>query len=149
MESVTLFDNKMLVGGVEKCDLPKFEIYGLEVRIDTGAKTSSLHVDNIEEFDKDAEPYIRFDIHPDVHDVEKVVKRQCKVKDKRTIISSNGTKQTRYIVETDIVLGVKKWPIEISLSDRSGMTYLMLLGREAMADRLIVDPSRDFILTND
>lgn len=146
MESTTLIDNKMLVGAVEKCDLPLLQISELEVRIDTGAKTSSLHVDNIKEFKCDKQRWIEFDIHPDAHDVDVIVHRKARIKAKRTIKSSNAEKETRYIIETDIVMGTERWPIEISLSDRSGMTYLMLLGREAMAGRLLVDPGDQFLL---
>ena len=57
-------NNKKIVGAVELCDLPKLAISDLNVRVDTGAATSSLHVDNIEEFDQDGELWIKFDIHP-------------------------------------------------------------------------------------
>ena len=60
---------KIIIGSLEKCDLPQLSIDGLHVRVDTGAKTSSLHVDNIEEFQKDDELWIAFDMHQDVYDI--------------------------------------------------------------------------------
>ena len=137
--------NKILVGALEKCSLPDLNIENLETRIDTGAKTSSLHVDNIREFEHNGETWIEFDIHPDVHQVEVIVKRKAKMMAKRKIKSSTGTIQTRYIIKTTIMIGKKSWPIEVSLSDRSNMTYLMLLGREAMHGKIIVDPQRRFV----
>jgi hypothetical protein len=137
--------SKLLVGALEKCNLPEFKIVALETRIDTGAQTSSLHVDNIKEFNQHHEKWISFDIHPDIHQVTKIVKSSAKVKAKRTIKSSSGHEQTRYIIETMFELGEQCWPIEISLSDRSNMTYLMLLGREAMIGKLIVDPELNFV----
>ncbi len=137
--------NKILVGALELCDLPDLNICGLETRIDTGAKTSSLHVDNIREFEQDGQPWIEFDIHPDVHQVERVVKRTAQVKAQRKIKSSTGHTEARYVIHTRIHLADQEWDIEVTLTDRSGMTYLMLLGREAMAGRILVDPSETFL----
>ena len=138
-------DNKIIVGALEKFNLPELKIVGLATRIDTGAKTSSLHVDNIVEFKQQNRKWISFDIHPDIHQVDKIVQCSSQVKAKRVIKSSTGHVQTRYIIETLIQLGEHHWPIEISLSDRSNMTYLMLLGREAMIGKLLVDPELNFI----
>jgi hypothetical protein len=135
---------KIMVGALERCDLPNFLIENLQVRIDTGAKTSSLHVDNIKEFDKDGKLWISFDIHPDVHDVEKLVRKEAKVEAVRKIKSSSGEAESRYVVLTEIMLGNHRWTIELTLTNRSNMTYLMLLGREAMAGRIIVDPEKEF-----
>ena len=90
---------------------------------------------------------MKFDIHPDVHDVNQVVQREAKVKSRRKVKSSNATKQTRPVIETDIFFADMRWSIELTLTDRSEMKYLMLLGREAMSGRLIVDPEHEFLLT--
>ena len=137
---------KHLVGALELCDLPELTLSGLEVRVDTGAKTSSLHVDNIHEFEKNQQPWISFEIHPDVHDVSKLLKRESKVRSLRKIKSSNGTLERRYVIETDIRIADSQWCIELTLTDRSSMKYLMLLGREAMTGRIIVDPEHEFLL---
>ncbi|WP_034899214.1 putative ATP-dependent zinc protease, partial [Paraglaciecola psychrophila] len=76
-------NNKNLVGALELCDLPQLKLNGLETRVDTGAATSSLHVDNIVEFKKVKEKWVKFDIHPDTHDVSQVVQREAKVKSVR------------------------------------------------------------------
>jgi hypothetical protein len=135
---------KIMVGALERCDLPNFLIENLQVRIDTGAKTSSLHVDNVKEFDKDGKLWISFDIHPDIHDVEKLVRKEAKVEAVRKIKSSSGEAESRYVVLTEIMLGNHRWTIELTLTNRSNMTYLMLLGREAMKGRIIVDPEKEF-----
>jgi hypothetical protein len=135
---------KIMVGALERCDLPNFLIENLQVRIDTGAKTSSLHVDNIKEFDKDGKLWISFDIHPDIHDVEKLVRKEAKVEAVRKIKSSSGEAESRYVILTEIMLGNHRWTIELTLTNRSNMTYLMLLGREAMKGRIIVDPEKEF-----
>ncbi|AGH45695.1 aspartyl protease [Paraglaciecola psychrophila 170] len=139
-------NNKNLVGALELCDLPQLKLNGLETRVDTGAATSSLHVDNIVEFKKVKEKWVKFDIHPDTHDVSQVVQREAKVKSVRRVKSSNATHQRRMVIETDILIAGMQWCIELTLTDRSEMKYLMLLGREAMSGRLIVDPEHEFLL---
>ena len=139
--------NKKVVGAVELCDLPAFTITDLNVRVDTGAATSSLHVDNIEEFDVDDELWIRFDIHPDIHNVDRVVRREVKVEGKKRVKSSTATREKRYVIVTPIIMDSVQWDIQLTLTDRSEMTYLMLLGREAMSGHFLVDPEHDFLLT--
>jgi hypothetical protein len=63
----------------------------------------------------------------------------------RKVKSSNGTSEQRYVIETPIVLGEENWSIEITLTDRSDMSYLILLGREALGKRFLVDPSKVFL----
>ncbi|MBF7073509.1 ATP-dependent zinc protease [Glaciecola sp. MH2013] len=140
--------NKILVGSLEQCNLPGLGITELHVRVDTGAATSSLHVDNIEEFELDGESWIRFDIHPDIHDVQKLRRCEAKVSSRRKVKSSTATKQRRYVIETMIEMAEQHWPIQLTLTDRSEMTYLMLLGREAMAGKFIVDPSLEYLLNS-
>jgi hypothetical protein len=141
-------NNKQLVGALELCDLPHLTLNKIETRVDTGAATSSLHVDNIVEFKKQKEKWVRFDIHPDTHDVNQMVQREAKVKSVRRVKSSNATHQRRLVIETDILIANMQWCIELTLTDRSEMKYLMLLGREAMSGRLIVDPEHEFLLSD-
>jgi len=139
---------KLMVGALEKCDLPELGISDLHIRVDTGAKTSSLHVDNIEEFIKDDQRWVSFDIHPDIHNVECIIRTTAPIKGKKTVKSSTANKEKRVVVKTQIKLGKKKWPIKLTLTNRAEMTYLMLLGREAMMGRIIVDPGEEYLLTD-
>ena len=140
-------EHKHIVGSLELCNLPELSISDLNVRVDTGATTSSLHVDNIDEFEKDGESWVSFDIHPDIHQVSKIVRRKVKVEDVRKVKSSSATREKRYVITTTIVMAGMSWPIQLTLTDRSEMSYLMLLGREAMQGRLIVDPEHEYLLT--
>jgi len=142
-----MMNNKMIIGCLETCDLPELEITQLQIRVDTGAKTSSLHVDNLEYIEVKGRPYVKFDIHPNVHNVEQIVRRKAPVSDIRKIKSSNGESEKRYVITTNFHLGGQNWPIEITLTDRSDMTYLMLFGREGMGDKVLVDPSKTFIVS--
>ena len=137
--------NKLILGALEVCNLPKLQITNLHVRVDTGAKTSSLHVDNIETETRNEETWVSFDIHPDIHNVERVVRRSSILKETRLIKSSNAAKEQRYVIETPISMGDRTWLIEVTLTDRSSMSYLMLLGRQAMLDNVLVDPSKEYL----
>ncbi|MCG9712654.1 RimK/LysX family protein [Shewanella insulae] len=138
--------NKIIIGNLEACDLPDLGIKDLHVRIDTGAKTSALHVDNLKRIKVGGRPYVAFDLHPDVYDLEQIVHCKAPVHDSRRIKSSNGEVEQRCVIETTLKLGEQEWPIELTLSNRQDMTYLMLLGREAMGDRVLVDPSESFLI---
>lgn len=139
--------NKIIIGSIEACDLPEIGINNLQVRIDTGAKTSSLHVDNLEKYTEQGKPWVRFDIHPDVYDIKKVTSCKAALHDVRSIKSSNGTSEVRYVIKTLMRLGDQSWPIEITLTNRSDMSYLMLLGRQGMGKKVLVNPAKSFLLS--
>lgn len=141
--------DRMVIGNLELCNLPDFGIYDLEIRVDTGAKTSSLHVDNIQKVKKRGKLYVSFDLHPDIYNLEQTVKCEAPVVDLRRIKSSNGDSEQRCVIRTLFELGGNKWPIEITLTNRQEMNYSMLFGREGMGDRVYVDPSRTFIAINE
>ena len=140
---------KILVGALECCDLPELGITNMPIRVDTGATTSSLHVDNIQEFEQDGKNWVRFDIHPDIHNVDKIVTTTARLTSKKTVKSSSADKEVRVVIKTTFGIAGKKWKIKLTLTDRSTMSYLMLLGREAMKDKIIVDPSYDYIASKE
>lgn len=140
---------KLLAGALECCDLPELDLFHLQMRVDTGAATSSLHVDNIKEFEKDGQRWVNFDIHPDVHNVDTVINKTLMLKGKVTVKSSTATEEHRFVITTTIRLGGRDWPIKLTLTDRSTMNNLMLLGRQAMKKHILVDPSRDFLLSKE
>ncbi|MEW6989205.1 ATP-dependent zinc protease [Colwelliaceae bacterium 6441] len=137
--------NKKIIGKLESISLPELAIDDLQVRVDTGAKTSSLHVDNIVKKKLDGNHCVTFDIHPDAHNVDTIVQCTAPISDIRKIKSSNGTSEERYVIETLVRLGAEEWYIEITLTDRSDMSYMMLFGREAIGTRFLVDPSKVFL----
>lgn len=138
---------RLTIGAIEIGSLPDLQIEQMHIRVDTGAKTSSLHVDGLQRFRRKGKPHVRFNIHPSIHNVANVTECAAPIKDIRRIKSSNGNVEERYVIDTTLQLGDQKWVIELSLSDRSDMTYLMLLGREGMKDRILVDPSAVFLVS--
>jgi hypothetical protein len=141
--------SKLIIGCLELCDLPELGIVDLQVRVDTGAKTSSLHVDNIKQVKHEGRPHVRFDLHPDIYNLDEILTCLAPLHDTRRVKSSNGEVSERCVIKTQFVLAGHSWPIEITLSNRQDMSYLMLLGREGMGDRLLVDPSKTFLNRKD
>jgi hypothetical protein len=140
--------NKMVIGALETCDLPGLNIFDLQIRVDTGAKTSSLHVDDIERERRDGRLGVGFTLHPDMYDVEKITRCWAPVSDVRRIKSSNGAVAQRLIIKTQMIMNSIDKEIEITLSNRSDMSYLMLLGREGMGADFLVDPSQTFLVSS-
>tara|TARA_R110002111_G_scaffold36498_1_gene70851 strand:+ start:979 stop:1422 length:444 start_codon:yes stop_codon:yes gene_type:complete len=144
-----MMENKIIIGSLEDFDLPELGIMGIQVRIDTGAKTSSLHVDNLTRFTKAGKPWVQYDIHPNIHNVDEIIHCESPIKDIRRVKSSNGTSEERYVIKTMVKVGDASWPIEITLTNREDMSNLMLFGREGMGDRVLIDPSATFLLNNE
>ncbi|TEW47283.1 ATP-dependent zinc protease family protein [Psychromonas algicola] len=140
-------EEKLIIGRLESIALPELGIDNLQVRVDTGAKTSSLHVDNIVKYMEKGKPCVKFDLHPDIHNVDKLISCHAVISDIRKIKSSNGSSEQRYVIQTPMTLGLETWPIEITLTDRTDMNYLMLFGREAIGNRLLVDASKVFMVS--
>ncbi|MCP3428342.1 ATP-dependent zinc protease family protein [Opacimonas viscosa] len=140
--------DRMIIGHLESIELPELGIKQLTVRVDTGAQTSSLHVDNIQRVLVDTKPAVSFDIHPEIHNVEKVVRCTALLHDVRKVKSSNGISEQRYVIKTLAVLGAHQWNIEITLTDRSDMTYLMLLGRQALNEHFYIDAGNAFVASH-
>lgn len=132
---------KFLVGALEKVNLNELGLLNLIARIDTGAQTSSLHATNIQEVKHEGESWVEFDC---ILDDKNRVHAKSLIKGERFIKSSNGSER-RFVIESQIQLGEHAWTIELTLSDRTSMIYPMLLGRQAMAGRLIVDPELDYL----
>ncbi len=137
---------KLMIGSLEAISLPDLGIKDLHARIDTGASTSSLHVDNPEIIRKQGKKYVEFDLHPDVYNLQKTIRCQARLKAMRKVKSSNGVAESRYVIGTTLQMGEQSWPIEITLTNRQDMTYLMLIGRQGMADKVLIDPSQEHLL---
>lgn len=138
---------KILVGSRETIDLPELGLFAVATRIDTGAQSSSLHVDHISENKETG--MLDFEFHPDSHDVNKKTKCSAKMIDIKRFKSSNGEKERRYIISTLAVMGDLKWTIRLSLTDRSSMNHLMLLGRQAMKGVMLVDPEFSYLASQE
>jgi ribosomal protein S6--L-glutamate ligase len=138
--------NKLVVGSQEWCALPALGVPAIKCRVDSGARTSSLHAFNIRSFKRGGQPWVSFEIHPLQKDRKVTVFCEAPVVDHRLVKTSSGISERRWVISTRMHLGDHEWDIELTLTNRDTMGYRMLLGREAMRDRILVDPSASFCI---
>ncbi len=138
---------RTVIGWEEWCAIPGLGLPAIKAKIDTGAKTSALHAYDIRTFRKDGESFVRFKVHPLQRNQRLEVECVAPLKDKRAVISSNGEKETRHVIEIRLKIGGKKFSTEITLTSRHKMAFRMLLGREALRKGgMVVDPARSYVL---
>ncbi len=135
----------MIIGACEWIALPELGIDRLRARVDTGAKSCALHASDIAPFDRDGTDWVRFRVHlghPRPRD-----DRLCesRLKAVRRVRPTSGEFETRYTIQTPIIIGHSRWMVDITLTDRGRMRYRMLLGRKAMENHALVYPARIFL----
>jgi len=116
----------------------------VKAKIDTGARTSAIHAWDVEPLVRDGEDWVRFSLHPRQKDDTHIVVAEARLLDDREVRSSNGEVERRPVVETTLVIGGLRFPIELTLTKRDQMGFRMLLGRTAMNGRLLVDPGTSY-----
>ncbi|MEE1899422.1 30S ribosomal protein S6--L-glutamate ligase [Flavobacterium rakeshii] len=140
-----MFD-KVIVGSEEWCSFPGLGIPAIKARVDSGAKTSALHAININPFLKDGESWVKFDINPIQNNTKTIIHCEAPLIDKRIVKSSSGYREKRYVIKANLQVGDTMWEVEVTLTNRDSMGFRMLLGREAMSGRLLVDPEQKYLL---
>lgn len=134
-----------LIGWREWVSLPDAGVDWIKAKIDTGARTSSLHAFDVVEFEREGEAWVRFRVNPwqDTNADATIV--ECPVHDRRAVRSSSGHAQERLVVLLAIRLVDQLVVSEVTLSNRDEMGFRMLIGREALRRGFIVDPARSFV----
>lgn len=133
-----------LIGWREWVSLPDVGIPWIKAKVDTGARSSSLHAQHIREFERDGVPWVRFDVRP-WQGAHELVPVELPVFDRRDVRSSSGHAQSRLVVLLDVVLVGRRVTAEVTLSNRSEMGFRMLIGREALRQGFTIDPARSFM----
>lgn len=134
-------DVLMVLGWREWAALPALGIPALKVKVDTGARTSALHAFGLERLPN---ARVRFRVHPhQKHDGDEVVSEAAMI-DERVVRTSGGHSELRPVVRTPIRLGEFDFDVELTLSNRALLGFRMLLGREALRGRFLVDPRRSY-----
>ncbi len=138
----------IVIGRSDVVDLPELELYNIEAKIDTGAFTSAIHCHNIREIKTKKGTAIAFNLldpsHPEYNEKEFILKKY----DKKTVKSSTGHAEDRYVVKTKIKLFDKVYPIKLSLTDRKDMKFPILIGRKLLMNKFIVDVSKVNVSAN-
>ncbi|MEV8262591.1 ATP-dependent zinc protease [Microbacterium sp. NPDC077057] len=134
-----------LTGWREWVSLPDLGVDWIKAKIDTGARTSSLHAFDIQEFERDDESWVRFRVKPWQDSQEDAVVVESPIHDRRAVRSSSGHAQERLVVQLMIRLVDREVLAEVTLSNRDEMGFRMLIGREALRRGYVVDPARSFL----
>lgn len=138
-------DDVFVAGWRERVALPGLGIPALRAKLDTGAKTSALCARRMEMFERDGERWVRFKVWPGVKGGRKRIACEARVVDMRRVRSSTGHEHTRPVIHTDVVIGDHRWQIEVTLAKRRKLKFRMLLGRQALAGRLVVDSGASYV----
>jgi hypothetical protein len=136
------------IGWKELVDLPELGLRRLKGKIDTGARTSTLHVQSLSYLERlaDGSHAAELILAPDRHDPSRLVTARARVLRQIEVRDSGGHLETRPLIETELVLGPVRKRIFVTLSDRSGMLFRMILGRKAVEGDFLVDPARKYLL---
>ena len=132
------------IGWREWIDLPALGIKRIKAKVDTGARSSSLHAFDLEEFTRRGKTWVRFQVHPVQRNNKKTIEVEAPVLEYRSIRSSSGKAALRPVIVTDIELMGMTWPVELTLANRDAMGFRMLLGREAVRRRFLIDPGKSY-----
>ncbi|MDJ0509668.1 MAG: ATP-dependent zinc protease [Crocosphaera sp.] len=138
----------LIIGWREWLDLPDLDITGIKAKIDTGARSSALHAFDIKEMDKNGKKMVRFQVHPYQKDTETTINCEAELLEWRDVKDSGGHKQNRPAILTTVKVEGQIWKIELTLTNREVMGFRMLLGREAVCKRFLVDPGASYLLSN-
>ncbi|MFC1892343.1 ATP-dependent zinc protease [Thermodesulfobacteriota bacterium] len=133
-----------VIGWREWVGLPDFGIKAIKVKVDTGARSSSLHAFNQYLFERNGVQWVRFNLYPVQRKKTKIVKAEAPVLEYRSIRSSSGVASLRPVIVTNLELLGIIWPVELTLASRDEMGFRMLLGREAFRKRFLVDAGKSF-----
>lgn len=135
----------LLIGWREWVSLPDLHIPQMKAKIDSGARTSSLHASDLEFYHRAGKEWVKFIVHPFQHSKKETAICHAPIVDHRKVKSSSGTLTERPVILTSLVIGSEKWEIELNLVNRDMMGFRMLIGRQAVRKRCLINPGRSFL----
>ena len=137
---------QIAIGWREWVHLPELGDFSVKAKIDTGARSSSLHAVSLKYLTSDGKKRLRFAVHPLQRSAKETYWAEADILEFREIRSSNGHISRRPVIVTELQMGELRWPIELTLANRDEMGFRMLLGREALRGRCLIDPGKSFYL---
>jgi hypothetical protein len=135
----------MILGWREWVALPELGISAIKAKIDTGARSSALHAFDLEPFERDGKQMVRFAIHPQQRDTQETQIVEAELFAEREVRNSGGHVERRPVIVTPVQIRQETWSIELTLTNRDVMGFRMLLGRQAVRQRFVIDPGRSYV----
>ena len=132
---------KITIGRFDKADFPEFKLSDIDIKIDSGAYTSSIHCKKIKEIVINDDKYIEFTLLDKEHPLYNNKVFTTKTYSSKLVKSSNGISEERFLINTAIVLFNQPFSIDLTLTERSDMKFPVLLGRKFLNGKFIIDPS--------
>jgi hypothetical protein len=133
---------KTTIGRIDKADFPELHLVDIDLKIDSGAYTSSIHCSDIKEIEVEGAHFIRFTLLDPEHDFYNNKKFSTKNYASKMVKSSNGISEKRFLIETEIVIFNESFPIHLTLSERKDMTFPILLGRKFLNKKFVIDTAK-------
>ncbi|KGL64142.1 ATP-dependent zinc protease [Polaribacter sp. Hel1_85] len=133
---------KLTIGRIDKADFPELILEDIDVKIDSGAYTSSIHCSNIEEISTNNESFIRFKLLDPEHDFYNNKEFTFKKYSSKLVKSSNGISEKRFLIATEIEIFNTNFPIHLTLSERKDMKFPILLGRKFLNKKFVIDTAK-------
>lgn len=138
---------KNIIGWREWVDLPDLGINKIKAKIDTGARTSTLHAFDINLFKSSNNKLkVRFRVHPIQRDDNYILNCEADLLDRRFVKNSGGDTESRYIIKTMLCISNSVCPIELTLTNRTFMGFRLLLGRTAFHNKFLINPNKSFLI---
>jgi len=136
-----LHNGLIVLGWREWLALPQLGIAAIKTKIDSGARTSSLHVESLDPYERDGTTWLRFDVLTRRRRRELVLHCDAPASDRRAVSDSGGHVTERWFIRTGFELAGCRWDAEMNLTSRHDMLFPLLLGRNALSGRFVVDPA--------
>lgn len=136
---------RRVIGWREWVGLPELGIGRVKAKIDTGARSSVLHAFDIVKVERRGRTFVEFKVHPVQRSARETVDARAELADERWVRNSGGRRELRPVIVTTLRLHEEEWPIELTLAGRDVMGFRMLLGRQAVRRKFLVDPGRSYL----
>ena len=135
----------LIIGWREWIALPDLGIARIKAKVDSGARSSSLHAFDIEPFTRGGVDWVRFKVHPVQRSDAETVALETQILEMREVRSSSGKATLRPVILTRVTLHNRSWLVELTLANRDKMGFRMLLGRQAFRRKFLVDAGRSWL----
>ena len=133
---------KITIGRIDKVDFPEFSISNIDIKIDSGAYTSSIHCSNIVEVLNNDSSLLKFTLLDPEHDFYNNKKFETKNYTSKIVKSSNGISEKRFMIATKIIIFKETLPIFLTLTERKDMKFPILIGRKFLNKKFLIDTSK-------